>query len=48
MSVVDAGRTVPPFNAASFPGIPQNSNFWTSTVRASNPLQAYVINTNYS
>jgi hypothetical protein len=47
ISIADFGATVPGFTVSAFPGIPQNSNYWTSTDRATSSTQAFAMNTNY-
>jgi hypothetical protein len=47
VSLADFGSTVPGFTSSAFPGIPQNSNYWTSTDRAGDPTSTFAINTNY-
>ncbi len=47
ISIVDFGRNGPPFPTAAFPGIPQNSYFWSTASPAANAAQAISVNTNW-
>ncbi len=47
VSIADFGAVGPAFTSSAFPGIPQNSNYWTSTDWPGNPALSYGINTNY-
>lgn len=47
VSLVDAGRTVPGFTTSAFPGIPQNTVFWMSTMKAGSATLAYQMGSNY-
>ena len=47
VSLLNAATIVPPFNTAAFPGIPQNSQFWTSTLKPGSATQYYMLGTNY-
>lgn len=48
VSIMDFGSSVPAFASSAFPGIPQNSNYWTSSDRATDASQAFVLNTNWA
>ena len=47
VSIADFGVVGPPFPTPAFPGIPQNSYFWTTTDRPGGPTQTFGMNTNY-
>lgn len=47
VSLIDQGRTVPGFTPSAFPGIPQNTTYWTSTMRFGSATQAYQVGSNY-
>jgi hypothetical protein len=47
VSIIDTGETLPPFDHTAFPGIPQNSAFWTSTSLAGSAGNSWTIGTNY-
>jgi len=48
ITLVDAQRTVPPFDTTAFPGIPQNSNMRSRTRVAGSMTTAWSISTNYA
>jgi hypothetical protein len=48
LSIVDFGSVGPAFDRTAFPGIPQNSTYWTTTERNGASASAMVFGTNYA